>query len=552
MKVYKALKRSCTLLISIIFILSMLAGCGSGNSDNTQGSTVSSSAGASTAESTENKLLNETGLPIVNQPVKYTVLARRDPSLEEGFANVADLKRWQQETGIEIVWETYLQEAWENQKKLVVASNDLPDAFGGEGNLTDVEAAEWGAQGILIPLKELTGKYAPRFTEIMNQHPEYYKSFVDTNGEFYGFPTHFDIDFGNRGSLYYASKTLLSAVRPDTTYKQQKYFETVDHNYTTDEFYQLLKDIKAKFPDSIPLTAEKGDTNLIYWAFNSMENSNYVIVKDGKVKLTLGTPEWVEATKYLSRLYKEKLLDQEIFSHSWDAFRAKLMKPDKVGVSLMWSGLIAVSDFANMEDARYKDFVGMAPLTGPGGTQSFYRSASGVAIKNTFCITKVAKNPEILVRFQDYLYGEDESYQNSYGDYGYGLKKKDDGTIDQVFAPEGNHTLNSMFITTKEMNSKINYAPATAMAIEGGAVLAKPYQVNVAFPKMLFNTDDNKRIAELKTDITAYVDLMRTEFIVKGNIDQKIEEFKSQLEKIGINEYLQIYQKNYDTYKNMK
>jgi len=504
---------------------------------------------SSAALALEEGVFNETGLPITNVPFEIHLMGIRDVTHEDGFADIPAIKRYEEETGLILTWETFLSEAWGEQKNLVASSPTLPDAFAvGETLLTDADIMRWSQDGLIIPLRELSEKYMPRFWEIMNAYPNYFKSFVNPEGEFYAFPTHFDIDFGSRGNLLYFSKSVLEKAGVDVAYEAQEFFDKVAKDYTTEDLYDLLKKIKETSPDTIPLSASNIDgLNMVYWAYGAPIDSNFISTKDGKVASPLTTPEWAAATEYLHKLYAEGLLDQEIFTQSNDMYRSKLMEADKIGVTLMWSGLIAVDDYVNMDDPRYSDWAGVAPLIGPDGVQAYHNGTSGVAIKGTMAISADCEYPEVICRFMDYLYSEDNSFQLSYGEYGVGLIQEEDGTLTQVFG-EGEF-LNSMFITTAEMNSRINYAPATAMAMEGGAVLAKPYHDNTAFPSMMFSPEDAEKIAQLKTDLDTYYKRMRAQFITEGIKDGDIEAFVSELEKIGLNALIEIYQKNYDVYQ---
>ena len=122
------------------------------------------------------------------------------------------------------------------------------------------------ADGVRVPRRELSAQYMPRFQQIMAQHPEYYKSIVDETGEFYAFPTHFDIDFGNRGSVLYMSHSVLAQVG-EYTYTDHEYFSTIDKAFTTDELYELLRAIKDK-TSAIPLSFSSiDDLQPFFWAF---------------------------------------------------------------------------------------------------------------------------------------------------------------------------------------------------------------------------------------------------------------------------------------------
>ena len=52
-------------------------------------------------------------------------------------------------------------DGWNEKKSLLFASNKLPDAFYGQGILTDVDIMKYASQGMLIPLNDLIDEYAP-------------------------------------------------------------------------------------------------------------------------------------------------------------------------------------------------------------------------------------------------------------------------------------------------------------------------------------------------------------------------------------------------------
>lgn len=486
-------------------------------------------------------------LPLVEEPATLWFAGIRSPGIKEDLSNVPSFKRWQEETGITIKWDLYSSEAWAQQKQLILlGGGEMPDAICGGNPLSDSDITAWTDAGVLMPLKSLSEEYMPRFQQIMRQYPAYYKSMTDNAGEFYAFPTHFDIDFGNRGSLLYMSRSILDQVG-EFNYVDKEFFTMIDRSFTTDEFYKLLKDIKEK-TGAIPLSAgDIGELSQLFWPFGCNESTRLIYVKDGKVKTFLEDESFVEACEYIHKLYAEGLIDAEIATHSNDGYRAKLMEKDAVGTTFMWSGLIAVDDYANMEDPRYSDWVGCVPLIGPRGDQVYCMGTTGVAIKGSCAILATSKKADLVCKFMDYLYNEDNSYQLSYGDFGYGLKKEKDGRLTQFFSDNSSSAvdvamLNTMFITTAEMNSRINYAPATAMAIECGAELAKPFHLNCFFPQMNVPEEYVSDLAELSTDLKTYYTRVRAELIMEGKAAERIQEIKQEMYDIGLQKYIDIYQ----------
>ncbi len=553
------MKRRNSLAFTLILLLVTsiaFAGCGS-KDDEKQPQTTEDKQ---TEENAGSSNFNPEGLPIVNEPVTLRFVCAQHENHEPGFEGMTMHDRWERETNVKIKWDTVPWESWPEQKSLIVASGDLPDVFAGGGHLTDDEVMEWGAQGIIIPVKDLIGKHMPRLQQILEENPVYKPIITAPDGHIYAFPTVADIDFGSRGVLLYMSKKWLADTGRSYPVKQYQYVDMLEHSFTTDEFYEILSDFKKLHPDSIPFitpkTPDKGPYLFsMYGAFGLEDNVNHIIVKDGEVLFTADKPEWKEATKYFHKLYDEGLLDQEVFTHEYNVVLAKVQeKPQKVGSFTLWTSHQA---FPDIHSEDYKDWLLTPPLIGPSGDQHWNKTAKYVT-RGSFAITSACKHPEIAARFQDYLYDPDNSYQLSMGPYDRNLIKNADGTITMADQPAdmewkewAGQNLNTMFITTPKMNEKVKWAEIVQMTIDVGG-LYKQYQpaVDQYYPNILYNKDDSERLSVVRTDIQEYVSQMQAKWIVEGTIDKEWDGYLEQLKRIGLDEYLEIMQRNYERIAN--
>lgn len=558
-------------LILAVVLSAMLAACSNDKSSSTQ-----EPAGTTNSPATETKgeqspdagtavpdNMNAEGLPIVKEPVKLRFAAAQNEQFKPGFAGIEMIERWEKETGIELEWATYPAASWAERKSQIIASGDLPDVFAGGGmvgqhTLTDDEVSTWGRQGLLIPLGELIDKYMPRFKRILEENPEYKEVITSPDGNIYAFPAAADIDFGQKGALFYINRQWLEETGRSLPVRTQNNVEILDHSFTTEEFYELLKDFKRLHPEGIPFSAVTDGQPLgglydMYAAFGLKDDANRVIVQDGKVIFTADKPQWVEATKYFYKLYSEGLMDPEYFTQDYATYLAKIAKkPLVVGSALMWTAHQAEPDIYG---DGYKNWLLTAPLIGADGQQNWNLRPKSVG-RGSFAITAANKYPEITVRFQDYLYAEDNAYQLSMGPFGRNVTKNADGTITMNSKPEDvsdadwrNTFLNTMFITTPAMNAKVKWDDVVQMTIDAGAFI-KQYSLKdaktVMYPNILFNAEDTERLSTLKTDIVEYVKKMQAKWITEGTIDQDWDGYLKELERIGVGEYLEIMQRNYD------
>ncbi len=111
---------------------------------------------------------------------------------------------------------------------------------------------------------------------------------------------------------------------------------------TLDEYYNVLKQIKAKYPDVIPLggyTAQIGD---VKYANNSFDNifgafsvtPGFFTEKDGKFSNYDIEPQMREALLFLQQMYKEGLIDKEFATIKEEQLRTKLYS----GKLFSWMG----------------------------------------------------------------------------------------------------------------------------------------------------------------------------------------------------------------------
>ncbi len=513
------------------------------------------------AEPVKPPLMNETGLPIVNEPVTLKFAAAQADIFKPGFEGIEMLERWEKETGITIEWDTYPAASWGERKSQIIASGELPDVFAGGGavgqqTLTEQEVLAWAKQGIIIPLGDLIDKYMPRFKQILEENPVYKENIMSPDGNVYSFPATADIDFGQKGALLYINRKWLEETGRTLPVKGEKHYNYLDHKFTTDEFYELLKDFKRIHPEGIPFSAVRDGQPLgglfdMYGAFGQKDDTNRLIVQNDNVIFTADKEPWKEATKYFHKLYSEGLMDPEYFTQDYATYLAKVAKkPLVVGVSLMWTNHQAEPDITS---ADYRNWLLTAPLVGKDGQQNWNLRAKGSGIGG-FVITATNPHPEISARFQDYLYEEENSYQLSMGPLGRNTEKGADGMITMNNMPEGmsdaewrGQNLNTMFITTPAMNSKVIWSDLVQMTIDQGAFIKKyslADKITRMYPRIQFNAEDSEKLATLKTDILEYVTEMQAKWITEGTIDQDWDDYLKKLDQIGLAEYLEIMQRN--------
>ena len=159
------------------------------------------------------------------------------------------------------------------------------------------------------------------------------------------------------------------------------------------------------------------------------------------------------------------------------------------------------------------------------------------------------------------LYEPELSVEVNWGALGEVYEKNDAGVMVWRTFPEGKTT------NDVRIGSAIGDAFPSAIlneyydtVVEYPQDAANLYQqkVDYYFPHMneeylpvdllLFSDDDFDELNQIQTELYAYVNLKRAEFLSEGGIEEEWNQFKAELDKMGLKRMLEIVQDAYDDY----
>ena len=544
------------LLIFSLIVTVILPGCGKKQEQKSVETTEQEATKDSSGAAPEREIIGnmyKTGLPIVKDKITLKIASFTGEFHKDKFEGIEMVKRWEDETNIHIEWDTVPSASWQERKNLIIASGDLPDCIVGNIALTDDEVQSYGEKGISIPLEKLIDEWAPNLKAILQQHPEYKQIITTLDGHIYAFPALADIDFGSRGSVLHMNKKWLEEIGISRPIIKGKYVEIWQEPITTEEFYQILKKFKENHPKCYPFSFPKNQLYDMFASFGLQDNGDHIILENDKVVFTADKQEYKEAVKYFHTLYKEELMDPEVFTHEYNVFLSKMKQdPYIFGAVKVWTAQQAYE----LSDPRFKDWILIPPLKGPNGNIEWPKSSKWMA-RGFAIITSANKYPEISTRFFDYFYSERNSVDIMIGPLGHAAKENPDGTYEMIPVPEGKtwgewvgskNPGNMPFITTPEINKRVKWAPEVAMTIEVGEFY-KPYQKYKSYPNIMFRAEDKQKIADIKANMHEYINAKTAEWIVKGNIEKEWNDYIEELNKMGLKEFIKIYQDSYDMIK---
>ena len=334
---------------------------------------------------------------------------------------------------------------------------------------------------------------------------------------------------------------------------------------TTEELKNVLVAFKNDDPngngqaDETPLSfiLNNGseDLNFLFGSFGYGDNGDHTVVtNDNKVIFTASQEGYKEGIKYLNELYKLNLIDPETFEQDYNTYLAK-GQSGKYGLYFQW-------DKANVTGDNDK-YELMPALKGPSGEKNVTRNNNFGFDRGRMVIMGTDKNLELTAKWIDQLYDPIQSVQDNWGTYG-------DTTQQNIFKydEQKNMLIHLPLDGTApvELRQKTNIGgPLAILDKYYGKYTTKPddakgrmqqikdvmvpdMKANNNYPKIFFSLDDQKQLSSIETDLFTYVNRKRAEWIKDGKVDQEWNEYLSELNRLGLDKWLQIKQTSYDNY----
>ncbi|AUS26716.1 ABC transporter substrate-binding protein [Paenibacillus polymyxa] len=533
----KLFKRAGMLMLAGVFVLSGCSG-GGGESKN------------QTVNPDQDANFNKTGLPIVKEAVTLKMVSPK-AALAPDYSKMEIFKRLEKQTNVKINWENIPDTDFAEKKNLLLASGDLPDAFYGAG-FTDYELINYGKDGTIIPLENLIDKYAPNLKALLDRRPDIKLAITAPDGHIYGLPSWEENKLDTNPFFHVINKNWLDKLGLKVP-------------QTLDEYTQALIAFKTKDPngngkaDEIPLSFMHmqwcSDIAGIFGAFGLPDNLEHRIVREGKVIFTASQPQFKEALKYIhDNWYKQGLIDPESFTQDAAQYLAKGKTPDETLGSYVWW---EVEEVVGQE--RSKDYALLPPLKGPNGDQMIGRNNGGGPGRGSFVITKENRYPAMTMRWIDQQYDPYMAAQIHWGPLDVVFKKDEKGKLVNLPLPKGVSagefrqkvapgTGNPGVITFDDFGKVVDMEPRAQKRAEYLEKYYTPYMKKENYPSIFFEPDELDKINRIEPELIKYVNTQRGKFIVDGEVDEKWDSYVKTLEKMGLNELMEIYQKGLDRY----
>ena len=546
----KQMKKAMAGILLATVSMGMLAGCGKASS---------SSSAASISTEDISFPLAETAT--ITGTISYPSGTEEDPNKRTIF------KRLEEETNVHVDWTAISSDQWGDKITLNMANPNTLTDFVFNAGFSNSDLLRYADQGVIIPVEDYIDNNMPNLKAVFDKYPEYRKMCEDENGHIWALPW-----IEQLGS----NKTAIQTVGNNMTYINQKWldFLGLETPKTVDEFEQVLiafrdhaSELQSEFGidgSIIPMSCimNDQDPSLIINGFGEGYGDNdlgqhIAVTDDGKVISTATTEGFKKGMEWLNKLYAEDLIDPECFTQDWSTYVAK-GKSHRYGVCFTW-------DVANIDNIN--DFVPLAALEADTKNVTPLNASYTSGFDRGRCVvTAKCDNPAFVCAWLDLMYDPFQSPQNNWGTYG------EDDEFD-IFE-----------LSTNDKGEKMlkHAALGDASPVEvreaecvGGplAILDEYYGVYVTcpddaqyrldwikeyytddmhckyvYPNVFMTTDDTEKLTTIQTDLISYINSSRSNFVMNGITDASWDEYINQVNAYGLDEYLAIYQKYFDSF----
>lgn len=590
----KRMKKGRNIVLAVILTMSfVIGGCSSEKlSDTSEESSVemTNSPDSQKEESTYPAYLNmDSEYPIIKDGENVTLSVATVYNSSQG-GKTEDMWFWkwcEKKMNVNLEVEQIMDTAIAEKKNLLLASGELKDIMFNFGISTTDLVTYGQTEQRLYNVKELiTPELMPNLCALAEEIPALLPTLTCPDGGIYSFPKIGLIN--DPGSV-------------DRIFINEEWLEEVGMSMpeTLDEFYEVLKAFKAQIKvegkDVIPLGGNYANYDPSFIVLRALgfitsteltrEAGTELIqpaLRNGKVEIPCGNELYKEYLIFMNKLYEEGLIDPNFYTLDKTQADAQLAEK-RVGVMAMDGAPYLV--LPNVED--FQKYPALSPLTSNFNDTKICSATNPVVI-GSIVLSAECEHPEAAARFIDYLYSQEGSVycwngapatheEDTLGMY-QGWSIADDGSeyYPDVAAGKYDNAFDiivgqiSPFNTTMGNRSDIlndkrvlsglealdepEYSPENGdgfFRISATKNLL-PY-LTEGFPSVLyFSEEENIQLNDLKTVIGDFVNKETAKFITGANSLDNIDKYYADLNALGFDEYLEIYEKAYENYTNNK
>ena len=462
-----------------------------------------------------------------------------------------------EELGVDITFIHPPQDMDQEQFKVLISSNDLPDIIeyqwfdrypGGPGKAI--------SDGVIYDLTPyITEEITPNFLKVLDKYEADYKlasSIKTLEGQYYVFPC-------VRG------EGLLLQINNGPIIRQDWLDELdMDVPETLDDWYEMLTAFKNEMGSAIPLTFKESffkDGQDFVGAFGV--GHDFYIDTNDVIQYGPMQPEYKNFYELMSKWYAEGLIEPDFATINDDGVHQNMTSGNSGACIGQNDSTMAVVQAAMAESDPNFNLVG-APHPKVNADdpdvrifkRDWFYTISGCAAISTSC-----DNPAGAAWVLDYFYGPEGHMLGNFGVEDESYTVESDGTVkftDHVMNNEDGNSFKEMvhFYSRGAASAPlvrdvqvIDAQRSDQRVIDATETWAKVLDRSSIVPRLSFSEEENTRLSKLYIDIETYQKENFQKFIMGRTPVSEFEKTVEELEKMNIAEVLEIYNTAYERYK---
>ncbi len=476
--------------------------------------------------------------PLTNEKITLTCFSQSTDRTSPDLSQMIFWDYYEGMTNVHIAVSSVDSTIYKEKLNLLFAGNDIPDIiFAGNVDATFIQ--QNAEAGMLLPLNDLIGQYAPNLTAIFEERPDWRLDSTLPDGNIYVMPNI---------SMPFRTNTLQVI--------NEKWLEALalSKPTTVEELYDVLVAFRDLDPngnglaDEIPLIVPSPANlyNTMAW-FGLLNGTNFCYEDDGgSVVFTPYTEAFKDWLKFLNKLYAEGLLDVDTFVQTSTQVIAKGSGEDqRVGMSV-------VNGVTNCVSSEYAYDYGVQPVIAAADGQKIWPGrVQCQAQTRCFIITTACKNPEIAVQWCDYFFTQEGGELIWMGIEDHTYARVDD-TYEwlEPYSAEGTSHLQRLEATAATTSIMpdlwLSADPMTNLSGQTNLYRTQFQEsgdLKVAFPMVYYSEDVSAELGAYAADVNSYVKEMIAAFVTgTSDIDKQWDTFKSTLRSMQADRMIELMQ----------
>lgn len=484
----------------------------------------------------------------VKEPVTLTAFKSNSLQVVSNYSEMACYEELAKKTGVTIAFEHPVAGQETEQFNIMIASGEYPDL------IFDMEAKYTGGlakacqDGVIYKLNDMIDKYAPNITKLFEAYPQLKMEASDDEKSIYAMPM---IRGGNITRTYRGP-----IVRQDYLDKLG-----LQKPETIEDWHSMLTAFKndgVEYPFTATSSFFKTETFVGAYGLN-----HTYILKDGQVRWSPAEDAYKDYVQLMADWYREGLIDMEITTNTQKMVDSKVLSGSAGSVIGTTGNSIGGYNTEGKADNAAFDLAAVPyPVLNKGDKPYVIQRDRLVQPNLGVCITTGCKNLPAAMAYIDYAYSkeghmlfnfgiEGESYvmQDGYPKFTDAVTNNPEGlSMAKAGSKYALAFTSGPFVQDTRYAEQFYSMPRQKESLEvWGSAAEKFAEQNITVIGKLTG-DESQEIVSLENNMITYANEMFTKWVLGQQSLDNWEEYKKELNKLGVERAIEIRQKAYERY----